>query len=163
MRNNTLGVLALFAAGYLLLGNKIELPDIHIPDLGGGGTVVPANPTPAPPDDLKAAVQPVADLVKLANAKDRADLAGLYKAMGQTVAANPEVYTTANAVRALITDAGPIFVRVTGKSQDTVAPGLAKAIDAAFAQVLGLDAPLDAQRRQRVVDTFNAVVWACEQ
>lgn len=165
LRNNTVALLALGAALFLLANGKLDLPNINLPDLGGGGggSVEPVTPEPSEAD--KAAVQSLVGLVP--NAQDRADLVGLYNAMATTIEKGTSTILTTNDVLALNASGGQLFMDIVGKSLDTVSPGLGGEngkLNAIVVSMLGKgNETLTPAKRSRSAAAFRALAWGFEQ
>jgi len=161
MRNKTLGIVAAALAIYLAFGGNLDIPNIQLPDWGGD-IVTPVDPLPEPSPDMKIAVQPLIGIVP--DLKDRADLSGLYRAIAVTVQRDTQVINTTSQVRALNQRAGTLLLQVTGKSLDTISPGIGEKLNTSFVTMLGLEnKSLDPTTRKKCTSAFQAIAWAFEQ
>lgn len=162
MRNKTLGMIALIAALYVAFGEGINLPDIKIPSIGGGTVDTSIDPLPEPSPAFKSAVQPLVGIVP--EARDRADLSGLYRGIASVIEDDKQIITTTSQVRSLNQKAGTLLLQVANKPLDKMSPGIGLKLNDAAVNMLGLENKmLDQSTRTECVKAFQAIAWAFEQ
>lgn len=137
------------------------------------GVPVPRQPAPVAPSidtpstTLRAAVQPVVDVMKGASAVDRALLADLFVKSGKVVADDKDgetLFGDTRSLREFTRIASTIgWSRLGGNAAGKYA-GLGAAIEKAFVETMGLEAKaVDATGRQKFCDLCEAVGWAALQ
>ena len=137
------------------------------------GVPVPRSPAPVVPSidtpstTLRAAVQPVVDVMRGASAPDRALLADLFVKTGGVVAGDKDgeqLFADTRALREYVRIASTIgWSRLGGNAAGKYA-GLGAAIEQAFVSTMGLESKaVGASERQKFGDLCEAVGWAALQ
>lgn len=137
------------------------------------GVPVSRQPAPVAPSidtpstTLRAAVQPVVDVMRGASVADRALLADLFVKVGQVVAGDKDgevLFSDTRALREYVRVASTIGWSRLGGNAAGKYSGLGAAIEKAFVETMGLESKaVDAAGRQRFGDLCEAVGWAALQ
>jgi len=137
------------------------------------GVPVSRSPAPVAPSidtpstTLRAAVQPVVDVMRGASAPDRALLADLFVKSGKVVSADTDadkLFADTRSLREFTRIASTIgWSRLGGNAAGKYA-GLGAAIEQAFVSTMGLESKaVDAAGRQKFGDLCEAIGWAALQ
>ena len=137
------------------------------------GVPVPRSPAPVAPSidtpstTLRAAVQPVVDVMKGASSADRALLADLFVKSGNVVSADTDadkLFPDTRSLREFTRIASTIGWSRLGGNAAGKYSGLGAAIEQAFVSTMGLEAKaVGASERQKFGDLCEAVGWAALQ
>jgi len=137
------------------------------------GVPVPRSPAPVAPSidtpstTLRAAVQPVVDVMRGASPADRALLADLFVKTGGVVAGDKEgeqLFADTRSLREVVRIASTIGWSRLGGNAAGKYSGLGAAIEKAFVETMGLESKaVDSAGRQKFSDLCEAVGWAALQ
>jgi hypothetical protein len=133
-------------------------------------SVQPVAPVPSistPSSTLRAAVQPVVDVMRGASPADRALLADLFVKTGGVVVADKDgeqLFADTRSLREYVRIASTIGWSRLGGNAAGKYSGLGAAIEKAFVETMGLESKaVDAAGRQKFGDLCEAVGWAALQ
>lgn len=140
----------------------------YVAVFGGPAMPTPAIPVPnvsTPSTTMRAAVEPVSDALRSANAVERALFADVWSKAAKVAAGDATtrdvVFTDTRSLREFARLAAVIGWNRIGGNSPGKFPALDVAVDQAFTAAIGLDTkPVDEKLRERFIELCEALAWA---